>query len=261
MQQTFNKNFIDLSNMQFDLVLVENYSHSTKTKSGQNQHYWNCKCDCGNKFVVLGSSLKSGNTKSCGCLKQISKKKHNLIGQRFGMLVVVSESAKKSNQIHWNCKCDCGNETVVAGNNLKSKQTKTCGCKQGNFKHGLCGTKEYKKYLLSDPIRKLKHRISVSVRDALRSKKCKKGGRTFDALPYTVIELKEHLEALWEPWMNWENYGGKSDDKRKTWQIDHINLHSSFNYNSINDKEFIECWSLSNLRPLEKIANFKRKKK
>lgn len=29
---------------------------------------WKCICDCGNKVVVLGGSLRSGHTKSCGCL-------------------------------------------------------------------------------------------------------------------------------------------------------------------------------------------------
>lgn len=30
---------------------------------------WRCKCDCGKECVVYGSSLKSGNTTSCGCYK------------------------------------------------------------------------------------------------------------------------------------------------------------------------------------------------
>ncbi len=29
---------------------------------------WLCLCNCGNKIVVQSNSLKSGNTKSCGCL-------------------------------------------------------------------------------------------------------------------------------------------------------------------------------------------------
>lgn len=29
---------------------------------------WECKCDCGNVIIVSGKSLRSGNTKSCGCL-------------------------------------------------------------------------------------------------------------------------------------------------------------------------------------------------
>lgn len=31
---------------------------------------WKCKCDCGNKTIVCSGSLKSGNTKSCGCLQK-----------------------------------------------------------------------------------------------------------------------------------------------------------------------------------------------
>ena len=29
---------------------------------------WVCKCDCGSRRVVYGHNLKSGSTKSCGCL-------------------------------------------------------------------------------------------------------------------------------------------------------------------------------------------------
>lgn len=31
---------------------------------------WLCKCDCGNYKVISGDHLRSGNTKSCGCLHQ-----------------------------------------------------------------------------------------------------------------------------------------------------------------------------------------------
>lgn len=30
---------------------------------------WECRCDCGGTLVVKATSLKSGNTKSCGCRK------------------------------------------------------------------------------------------------------------------------------------------------------------------------------------------------
>lgn len=29
---------------------------------------WVCKCDCGKTAIVFGTSLRNGNTKSCGCL-------------------------------------------------------------------------------------------------------------------------------------------------------------------------------------------------
>lgn len=31
--------------------------------------YWDCRCDCGNELTVIGKSLRSGNTKSCGCAR------------------------------------------------------------------------------------------------------------------------------------------------------------------------------------------------
>lgn len=39
---------------------------------------WRCRCVCGTECIVCGSSLKSGGTRSCGCLRrehaaQISK--------------------------------------------------------------------------------------------------------------------------------------------------------------------------------------------
>jgi hypothetical protein len=34
-----------------------------------SQTVWRCRCDCGKEVIVLGSSLRSGRTKSCGCLR------------------------------------------------------------------------------------------------------------------------------------------------------------------------------------------------
>lgn len=39
---------------------------------GKNKHggvVWNCECSCGNVKVVVGSSLRKGYTKSCGCFR------------------------------------------------------------------------------------------------------------------------------------------------------------------------------------------------
>ena len=35
----------------------------------QKGAYWDCVCDCGAKSVVFGYELRSGKTKSCGCLR------------------------------------------------------------------------------------------------------------------------------------------------------------------------------------------------
>ncbi|QQV90520.1 hypothetical protein Danklef1_39 [Polaribacter phage Danklef_1] len=38
-----------------------------KTKSGHKKRFVIAKCECGNDFKVALNSIKSGNTKSCGC--------------------------------------------------------------------------------------------------------------------------------------------------------------------------------------------------
>ena len=38
--------------------------------SAKNQALWLCACDCGDFFTTPGASLRSGNTKSCGCRRR-----------------------------------------------------------------------------------------------------------------------------------------------------------------------------------------------
>lgn len=88
-----------------------------------------CKCDCGNEKVTKITYLKSGHTRSCGCLYKVAE---DMTGRRFGRLTVIERSGyvlDKSNRksINWKCQCDCGNITYVTSNNLKGK-TRSCGC-------------------------------------------------------------------------------------------------------------------------------------
>lgn len=59
----------------------------------------------------------------------------DLTGQRFGKLVVIKRASdivykNGSYTTAWECQCDCGNKTIVAGGQLKKKihGTKSCGC-------------------------------------------------------------------------------------------------------------------------------------
>ena len=66
-------------------------------QAGVNKHrsrLWKCVCDCGSEVVVSTPSLRSGNTKSCGCLHKDSMKEagaklraHNTydLSQSFGI--------------------------------------------------------------------------------------------------------------------------------------------------------------------------------
>lgn len=39
-----------------------------EVQSLEKDSHWLCQCECGNKTVVRGNAIKSGTTKSCGCL-------------------------------------------------------------------------------------------------------------------------------------------------------------------------------------------------
>lgn len=76
--------------------------------------------------------------------KNQMSKRTSLIGKRFGRLVVKRfAGTDRFGNLRWECVCDCGNETVVRTNALRTGNTKSCGCLQReitstNFRtHGL----------------------------------------------------------------------------------------------------------------------------
>ena len=52
----------------------------------------------------------------------------DLTGLRFSRLFVVCYSHKKGTAHYWRCRCDCGITKDIAGSNLKSGNTQSCGC-------------------------------------------------------------------------------------------------------------------------------------
>jgi hypothetical protein len=247
------------------LVVVEYAGKSRPHDPKQPGHQWLCRCDCGTEKVIGGNVLKQGTTLSCGCLhkeRTSEARRIDLIGKKYGKLTIISFVGEKNKNFFWLCRCDCGKEKEINGMSLRIGRSKSCGCRQGNFTHGMTGKPGYKKLYLSDPVKKIRHNVGVAVRTALRKRGFDKAWKsTFKHLPYTPQDLRDHLEKQFEPWMNWGNYGGPNDSPEKTWQIDHIKPQVSFPYTSLEDSLFQECWALSNLRPLEKIANFKKGKK
>jgi len=68
----------DLTGRIFGRLTVVGFSHSDKIR------FWICKCSCGKQKIIRACHLKSGNTKSCGCLQRDGVKKlftkHHLSG-------------------------------------------------------------------------------------------------------------------------------------------------------------------------------------
>lgn len=67
----------------------------------------------------------------------------DLTGQKFGKLEVIRRAPNRGNCTMWECKCECGNSTIVSAGHLKNGHTQSCGCyfhealSERNYKHGL----------------------------------------------------------------------------------------------------------------------------
>ena len=129
--------YIDLTSNKYGRLTVLHKDSERKSNSGS---YWICECDCGNIKSVKSSSLRRGEIQSCGCLRNEkvaqSKKQQSeneMIGKRFGKLIVQKRSEKKGSdgELYWLCQCDCGNAVEVRGHSLRRKdenRTVSCGC-------------------------------------------------------------------------------------------------------------------------------------
>ena len=59
----------DLISRRFGSLTVVSRCESHKYPNGQKARRYVCLCDCGNSTIVTARHLRSGNTKSCGCLR------------------------------------------------------------------------------------------------------------------------------------------------------------------------------------------------
>ena len=106
----------------------------------------------------------------------------------------------------------------------------------------------------NNPEYNLRCRVSSCIANTMARWSYSKDHPTWQALPYTPEQLREHLEAQFDEHMTWENYGDY-------WHIDHIYPQSLLPYDSLEHENFIKCWSLDNLQPLEAIENMRKSNK
>lgn len=115
----------------------------------QGQIVWECRCDCGNTSLVYSCNLRTGKTKSCGCLRH--DKASNLTNQKFGRLLALKPTKeRRSTSIVWECLCDCGRRHNATATSLKVGNVKSCGCLIRDIKreerttHGMSRNPEFK---------------------------------------------------------------------------------------------------------------------
>lgn len=60
---------------------------------------------------------------------EMTRKGLDLLDRRFGRLIVISKTDKRSgDSVMWLCQCDCGNTKEINGSSLVQGDTKSCGC-------------------------------------------------------------------------------------------------------------------------------------
>lgn len=222
----------------------------TDINKGKNGYWFFC-CSCGENKSIKMHSVRSGDIKSCGCLK---RKKEDITGKRFHRLVALRSTGKIHNSSYlWECICDCGNKKIANVSRLNSMRLYSCGCygaetiasgRNRVLKEGaVWRTKEYysewkRKKRKTDPCYRMAGRISNGLRQSLKDVGSKKGEKSFNMLGYSAQDLRNHIEKQFLKGMCWENA-----DK---WHIDHIIPISTAN----NEEDVIRLNQLSNLRPL-----------
>jgi hypothetical protein len=89
---------IDLSGRKYGRLTVVKRTG----KDRQRRYHWLCRCSCGEEKIVRGDSLKSGKTKSCGCLHK-EKVAHLLTKHGHATRMTVSQAYRSWQHIIQRC--------------------------------------------------------------------------------------------------------------------------------------------------------------
>jgi hypothetical protein len=82
---------IDLTGQRFGRWTVLRRVESSKWRATK----WLCQCDCGNQSVVVGTSLRRGESQSCGCLRnEMARQRFTTHGGRSSRLYRIYHEMK-----------------------------------------------------------------------------------------------------------------------------------------------------------------------
>ena len=138
--------------------------------------------------------------------------KKDLIGMRFGKLVVLSDSGQrgKGGNVKWTCRCDCGKTTIVTGNNLKSKSILSCGCHRSDRM-----TKRNSKHLMA-------HSLTYYVWDGIKKRCTNPKSPNFHLYGGRVINVCDR-------WLNsFDNFLADMGEKPPGMSIDRIDVNGDY---------------------------------
>lgn len=97
--------FIDLTGQRFGRLTVLKRADDYVNPSGRHCVMWRCKCECGNEKDILGNSLTTGKTMSCGCYNEETRSK---VHKKFNKYKIIDDYivAKTSNGVEFYIDAD-----------------------------------------------------------------------------------------------------------------------------------------------------------
>lgn len=109
----------------------------------------------------------------------------------------------------------------------------------------------YKNLLKTNLLARIKHNIRRRLNSAISDNGYTKKSRTMQILGCDFDTFKNYIEAKFESWMNWNNYGGKPSEFNQFWDLDHIIPISS----AKDENELYRLSHYTNLQPMCSYQN------
>lgn len=199
----------------------------------------NKKCSkCGNIKDSLefnkDKSRKSGLQSKCKLcrLEYRDKNKEKILKQ------------KKEYRIKNYIKCNMTTKT-------RHKTSKKKYCKNNSEKLLLKQLIRQKERKLKDQLYRLKCNLRSTISSNIKKSGYSKKSKTHKILGCNYEDFKQHLEGLFESWMNWGNYGLYNGQEKYGWDIDHFVPLAS----AKTEEELLKLCHFCNLQPLCSYTN------
>lgn len=132
----------------------------------------------------------------------------DITGQKFGHLKVIRYDKEKKK---WECQCDCGNTTYVVTRNLKTGNTKSCGCRKNA--RGTKRPRNVKDMLEKKVIGQLQV-IKVNTKNNLATCHCLQCGNNVDIPINTLKEMNRTRRKSYTCGINGCSYTKKTKSKK-----------------------------------------------
>ena len=125
-------------------VIEEDKEYKIKNNIKSTKAFWKCLCQCGNIFSAMGTDIRRGKRKSCGCLRHLPRTEQNhstkidMTGWEMwnhgvpeSIITIIKEDPIKTKEmgvIYWLYQCACGNIGSGSGTNIRHGNVLSCGC-------------------------------------------------------------------------------------------------------------------------------------